>query len=121
MKVTSKYFSEKEFRNCSPSCSLQDMNQVTMEMLDDARSIAGIPFVINSAYRSSYWDKSKGRSGIGAHTTGEAVDIRCNTDANRFKIIYALIRAGFTRIGVAKTYIHADSCMRLPQEVTWMY
>lgn len=119
--VTAKYFKETEFNRCSPSCSLQDMQQSTMSKLDTAREIAGIPFVLNSAYRSPQWDKSKGRSGTGAHTTGNAADIRCNTDRNRFLIVDALIKAGFTRIGIAKTYIHADDSQRHSQQVIWLY
>lgn len=119
--ITAKYFKEAEFNRCSPSCSLQDMKQTTMSKLDTAREIAGIPFVLNSAFRSSAWDKSKGRSGTGAHTTGNAVDIRCTSDRNRFLIIDALIKAGFNRIGIAKTFIHADDSPSLSQDVAWMY
>ncbi len=119
--VTSKYFNEKEFNMCIPSCSLQDMKQCTMSKLDTAREIAGIPFVLNSAYRSSQWDKSKGRSGTGAHTLGRAVDIRCNTNSNRYKVIDALLKAGFKRIGVASSFIHADDSDTHTQQIIWMY
>lgn len=119
--ITSKHFSEKEFKRCSPSCSLQDMNQETMHRFDSAREIAGIPLVIDSAYRSSQWDKGRGRSGTGAHTLGRAMDIRCNVNHNRFLIIDALLKAGFTRIGIAKTYIHADDSPEHDQQVAWMY
>jgi len=119
--VTSKYFKESEFRACTPSCHLHDMNQATMSKFDTAREIAGIPFVINSAYRSPEWDRSKGRSGTGAHTLGRAIDIRCNSDRNRFLVISALLKAGFTRIGIAKTYIHADDSPSHTQQVVWLY
>ncbi|NDV46269.1 peptidase M15 [Paludibacter sp. 221] len=119
--ITSKYFKEVEFQQLTPSCSLQDMKQSTMSKLDTAREIAGIPFVLTCAYRSVEWDKSKGRSGTGAHTLGQAVDIRCNSDANRWKIVNALIRAGFKRIGIAKSFIHADDSEQHTQEIIWMY
>lgn len=119
--VKSKYFQEGEFKNCSPSSSLQDMKQTTMSKLDTAREIAGIPFVLTSAYRSPEWDKSKGRSGTGAHTLGRAVDIRCNADKNRFKIVEALIKAGFKRIGIADSFVHADNSDTHSQEVIWLY
>lgn len=119
--VKSKYFREEEFQRCSPTCSLQDMKQTTMSKLDTAREIAGIPFVINSAFRSSAWDKTKGRSGTGAHTLGQAVDIRCNTDRNRFKVVDALIKAGFKRIGIANTFIHADDSQSHTDQVIWTY
>lgn len=116
----SKYFSEKEFELCTPSCSLQNMQQSTMSKFDTAREIAGIPFVINSAYRSSEWDKNKGRSGTGAHTLGRAMDIRCNTDRNRFLVVSSLIKAGFKRIGIYKTFIHADDSPNHTQEIVWI-
>lgn len=120
-KVKSKYFSEREFQRCTPSCSLQDMEQYAMDKFDEAREIAGIPFVITCAYRSAEWDLSKGRSGKGAHTKRNALDIRCTNSENRFKIIGALLQVGCKRIGVSSTFIHADFDRELPQQVIWMY
>lgn len=120
-RITAKYFTEAEFRRCTPSCSLQDMDQNLMRRLDNARQMAGIPFVISSAFRSIPYEKSKGRAGTSSHTKGLAVDIRCNTDRNRWKIIKALIDNGFTRIGIGKTYIHADIDLNKTQEVIWHY
>lgn len=119
--ITAKYFKESEFKACSPSCSLQDMKQHTIEKLDAAREMAGIPFILNSAYRSPQWDKERGRTGTGAHTTGCAVDIRCNSNANRMKIVLALLAVGFRRIGVGKTYIHVDDDPAQAQNVMWHY
>lgn len=119
--ITAKHFNESEFRACVPSCSLQNMKQGTMTRLDKAREIAGIPFVLNSAYRSVAWEKSKGRTGTGAHTLGRAVDIRCNTSQNRMKIVRAALQAGFSRIGIGKTYVHLDDDPALPQNVIWHY
>ena len=59
--ITSKYFSEKEFNRCTPSCSLQDMNQEFMNKLDQLRELAGIPLVMNSVIRSVQYEKSKKR------------------------------------------------------------
>ena len=97
------------------------MKQTTMSKLDTAREIAGIPFVLTSAYRSLAHDRGKGRSRTGAHTLGRAVDIKCNTSRNRFLIVNALLKAGFKRIGVAKTFIHADDSETHDQEVMWLY
>lgn len=119
--ITSKYFSESEFKQCSPSCSLQDMKQTTISKIDTAREIAGIPFVITSAFRPSAWDKAKGRSGTGSHTLGRAIDIRCNASSNRFKIVEALLKAGFHRIGIANTFIHADDSPQHSPFVIWTY
>jgi uncharacterized protein YcbK (DUF882 family) len=119
--IKSKYFTEGEFRNCSPSCSLQDMKQSTMNRLDTMRQLAGIPLIINSAYRPQAWEKAKRRSGTGSHTLGQAVDIRCTSETNRWRIIEAAIKVGFTRIGIAKTYIHVDDSQKHTQGVVWLY
>ena len=120
-KIKARYFSESEFRRCTPPCSLQDMRQDVMKRLDNARAQAGIPFVLNSAYRSVAYEKSKGRSGNSAHTRGYAVDIRCNTMANRKKVVTALLDNGFHRIGIAGTYIHADCDPSLTGNIIWLY
>ena len=120
-KVTSKYFSESEFKRCTPPCSLQDMEQSTMDKADKARQLAGIPFVINSAYRSVAYEKSKGRAGTSSHTLGKAIDIRCYSPESRYKVVTALLKAGFTRIGIANNYIHADDSEKHRQGVIWLY
>ena len=119
--ITAKHFKESEFKACSPACSLQDMKQHTMDKLDAARALAGIPFVLNSAYRSPAWERSHGRTGTGAHPHGCGVDIRCNTSANRMKIIQSCLAVGFRRIGIGKTYIHVDDDETQAQNVIWHY
>lgn len=120
-RITAKYFSEAEFRRCTPPCSLQDMDQGLMRRLDAAREVAGIPFVLNSAYRTVAYEKSKGRAGTSSHCKGLAVDIRCNSDANRWKVVTALLDNGFTRIGIGKAYVHADLDTAKTQRVIWHY
>ena len=119
--ITSKYFKESEFQRCTPACSLQDMQQSTMDMLDRARGSAGIPFVLNSAYRSATHERSMGKAGTSAHTLGCAVDIRCNTEANRWKIVAAAIQVGFKRIGIDKKFIHLDNSTSHTNCVIWFY
>jgi len=120
-KTTARWFNESEFKKCSPACSLQDMRQSTMDKLDSARDIAGIPLVLNSAYRSPAYEKEMNRTGTGAHPERCAVDIKCNTSRNRFLIVEALVMAGFKRIGIAKTFIHADDSETHDQQVIWLY
>ena len=117
----SVYFDEKEFTRCTPPCRLGDMDDRFMAKLDLARAKAGIPFVLNCAYRSRAWDLVKGRTGNSAHCAGKAVDIRCNTSANRMKIVQGLLAAGFTRIGIGRAFVHADSDETKPQGVIWHY
>jgi hypothetical protein len=119
--ITSKYFPESDFNNCTPYCSLQNMKQTAMNGFDSAREIAGIPFDPVSAYRPEHWEKEHGRSGKGAHTEGEAIDIKCTDSRSRFIIVSALIQAGCKRIGIAKTYIHADFSITHDELVIWLY
>lgn len=119
--ITAKYFSESEFKRCTPSCSLQDMDQGFMQTLDALRSLAGIPLVLNCAYRSKEYEKKKGRSGNSAHTRGKAADIRCNANGTRSKIVTAALALGITRIGIGKNFVHVDTDKSLPQNVIWHY
>lgn len=107
MALDSKYFKETEFERCFPVCSLSDMEQVFIDKLDAAREIAGVPFVLNCAYRSPSWDKSRGRSGSGYHTKGRAVDVRCVDPELRYKIVSACIRMSLS-VGVYRTFLHID-------------
>ena len=102
------YFAESEFRKCVPACDKSQMDKDFMKRLNRARRIAGIPFVLNCAYRSKEWDISKGRTGNSYHTLGRAVDIRCLDSLSRFVMVRALLSAGFHGIGIANTYIHVD-------------
>jgi len=115
----SVYFSESEFRRCTPSCEREQMQQSTLDMLDNIRRKAGIPLILNSAYRTPKWDKEHGHSGSGAHTKGYAADIRCKDSANKYKIVRAAMELGVPRIGVYENFIHVDNDPSLPQNVLW--
>lgn len=117
----SRYFKESEFQKCVPSCHESDMDAGFLVLMDMVREKAGIPLVLNCAYRSKEWDKQKGRTGNSAHTRGKAMDIRCNTSSNRYKIVKAALECGIKRIGIAKTYVHLDNDASLAQGVIWDY
>lgn len=116
-----KYFAPSEFRACVPSCRIGQMDAGFLDLLDRVREVAGIPLVLNSAYRSTAYELKQGRSGNSAHTRGLAVDIRCNTSANRYRIVWAAISCGINRIGIGKTYVHLDADPSLAQRVIWDY
>lgn len=101
-------FSVDEFARANPPCSLDQMDDKFMDRLQVARDLAGVPFVINSAFRSVSWEKSKKRSGKSMHCQGRAVDIKCVDSCNRYRILSALIYAGFKGIGIDNTFIHVD-------------
>lgn len=117
----SAYFHPSEFQRCDPPCTIEQMDAAFLDRLDMVRQFAGIPLVLNCAYRSREWDLAKGRSGNSAHTRGLAVDIRCNTSANRWRIIRAAMNCGITRIGVGRSFVHLDADLSLPPGVIWHY
>ena len=106
----SKYFKEIE----------TNMNKNFLFVLDEAREFAGIPFVINSAYRSPTHPESI-KNPTSSHIKGLAVDIKATDSTTRFKIIEALLSVGFTRIGIADTFIHVDLDFDKTQDVIWTY
>lgn len=119
--MESKYFTEEEFRKANPSCSLSDMDEKFMNKLEAAREIAGVPFIVSSAYRSVAYEKKKGRSGTSRHTMGIAMDIRCYDNALRFRIVNALLSVGFRRIGIASSFIHVDDGYPNSSPLIWLY
>ncbi len=109
------HFELSEFSSPDEIGSGKLMDAAFLQMLDDARGIAGIPFRITSGFRTPSHNayvggvqpslKSKGSS----HLFGYAADIACNNSADREVILNSLIRAGFRRIGIANGFIHVDN------------
>ena len=114
---TFKYFDYKEFADKISGAN--KMRPDTIRRLDKAREIAGIPFIVNSGYRDDAHPETI-KNPTSSHNKGYAVDIHV-TDATRDIIQRALRQAGFTRIGVANTFIHADDDPTKTQYVTWFY
>lgn len=113
-------FKPHEFDSPDAPGSGRNMRLTTLAMLQNARNIAGIPFKINSGYRTKAHNaKVKGVKNS-AHTRGYAIDI-ATTTATQPKIIAALRSAGFRRIGIYKTFVHADNDPSLPTPATWYY
>ena len=106
----SKFFKEIE----------QNMDEDFLSKLDEAREFAGIPFIINSAYRSTEHPLSI-KNPTSSHIKGLAVDIKATDSSTRFKVIEALVSVGFTRLGIADTFIHVDWDFDKSQEVIWTY
>lgn len=116
-----KYFNQSDFDSCSPSCDITDVNSDLLSMLDSARELAGIPFKINSAYRSYTHELNQGRDGKSSHVKGLAVDISATDSVSRFKIVSALVKSGFNRIGIHDAFIHVDIDKDKSQNVLWLY
>jgi zinc D-Ala-D-Ala carboxypeptidase len=115
-----KHFQLSEFDSPDIEGSGKDMCPDFLEMIDRARDIAGIPFKINSGMRSKAWNEHIGGRIGSSHLKGCAADVHCNNSGNRSKIVSALIQAGFRRIGIANTFIHADCDNDKPNAI-WLY
>ncbi|MFA5262130.1 MAG: D-Ala-D-Ala carboxypeptidase family metallohydrolase [Candidatus Omnitrophota bacterium] len=100
------YFDYAEFA-CKCGCGKNETDPVFVDMLDNARAFSGTPFIINSGYRCPLHNQAVG-SHANNHPSGQAADIRCTEGPARMKIVEALIRAGFRRIGFHNKFIHAD-------------
>lgn len=109
---TYKYFNQNEIEGLKPEL---------VELLDKARGLAGVPFALTSTLRDTEKNANVGGVKDSAHLKGLAVDIRVRNSAERFAIMKSLIEVGFKRIGVGKTFIHADIDKSKPQEVMWDY
>lgn len=115
-----KYFSNKEM-SCNCGCGLANVNIRTLKKLHRAREMAGVTFPVNSWCRCPKHNKAIGGRENSAHLRGTAIDIRVNSSDShkRFKIIEALIKVGFNRIGVYDWGIHVDDDQSLPKEQIW--
>jgi hypothetical protein len=112
-------FKDSEF-TCK-CCNSGGVTKHMKEMLEDARKYAGVSMVITSGYRCEDNNKNAGGSPTSSHLKGLAVDIKVIGSTERFQILKGLIMAGFTRIGIAKTFIHADVDSSKSSNVSWMY
>jgi len=91
-----------------------------LHKLDEAREIAGVPFKITSGYRTPQHNLDVGGRVGSSHIKGLAVDIACTNSDHRQKILTALIKVGFRRIGVGKSFIHSDLDNDKPNAI-WLY
>jgi hypothetical protein len=100
------YFTDDEIVGLQPAL---------VDRLVEARRLSMVPFTITEglAAGGSHVENT-------AHARGLAVDLRCHDSVSRFKIVKALLEAGFTRVGVYDKHVHADCDPSLPQGVLWV-
>ena len=97
------------------------MDKKFLLKLEIAREIAGVPFKINSGYRTKEQNQKAGGVPNSSHIKGHAADIHCNNSVSRFTIVNALLKAGLNRIGIAETFIHVDDDPDKVTNVIWTY
>lgn len=118
MKI-SKNFDDKEF--ACPCCNKVYVSKQLVDMLQLARDMANIPFIITSGYRCVDYNKEVGGVPNSSHLSGKAVDIKVTSDEMRFKLVSSILSAGFKRIGIGKDFIHCDVDAGKPNKVMWVY
>lgn len=80
-----------------------------MDKLQLARTIAGKPFHIHSAYRDDLYNALIGGAPRSYHVEGRAFDIGIS-NFRKEELLVILKQAGFTGFGINyKTFVHADT------------
>jgi uncharacterized protein YcbK (DUF882 family) len=116
-----RYFNYSEFDSPDVQGSGQLMDKELLDMLDDVRDKFDKPIHINSGFRTPAHNEAVGGAENSSHLKGLAVDIACDDSIDRFDLINCLLDVGFSRIGVAKTFIHADIDPDKSNGVMWTY
>ncbi len=114
------YFPEQPWA-CKCGCGFALVNPTFVQMLNVARYHANTAFHMNSVCRCLEHNAAEGGKPTSDHVTGEGGDIRAVNSHKRDKILRGLRKAGFRRIGIGKTFIHAGCHKSNPQDVTWVY
>jgi len=115
----SRYFTEKEL-SC-PHCGLNNITDELIDKLTEARDIYGKAIVINSGTRCQEHNATLGSKPTSSHTNGTAVDIRVTASSDRSKLLVVLLALGFSRIGIASSFLHVDLDENKAKNVIWVY
>lgn len=92
-----------------------------LDMVAMKMKAAGYGFDITSGYRCERLNTAVGGKKNSAHVRGLAADIHFSGQQHAKDLIAALIAAGFKRIGLGSTFIHADIDATLPHPACWLY
>lgn len=107
-----------------PKIDFDKLDPLALAMLNNARDMAGMPFLITSHYRTPEHSVAVGGLNGDAHMEIPcgAFDIACDGGHECLRIVSGLIAAGFKRIGINSRngHIHVDCSKNLPQEVMWV-
>ena len=98
-----------------------DVSEEVKELMDEARDLAGVPFVISSGARCLKHNRSKeiDSKDTSSHVKGLAVDIKYADELYLTRMVHALSRVGIKRFGVnkVKKFIHVDIDNSKPDSV----
>ncbi len=91
-----------------------------MNKLQLARNSYG-SMKINSGCRCIKHNAVVGGKPTSSHLIGWAADIAYAGSRRRFRLLKALLDAGFHRIGIGEEFIHVDDDPGKPGELIWLY
>lgn len=116
----------KNFPKSEMDCKHSGRNEMQHEFmakLQRLRDEFDRPMTITSGYRHpTHPIEARKTHSNGEHTQGMCCDVRCVNSATRFTLISLALKHGFTRIGVAKTFLHLGLGGKgLPNNVIWEY
>ena len=103
-----KHFRINEFESPDKLGSGSEMDVDFLAKIDAARELAGIPFKINSGFRTQEHNLKVGGVYSSSHKKGLAVDISCLNSDQKYIILNSLMAQNLTRFGIGKTFIHVD-------------
>ena len=117
------YFAITEFDSPDEAGSGFNMNKHFVELLDQARGIAGCPFRVSSGYRTQEHNKKVGGRVNSSHCKGLAVDLLYKNNNELYLILNALMKVGMTRFGISfkSNFIHVDMDISKVQNTIWTY
>lgn len=102
-----RYFKPEEFQ-LDGKPVFEWMDAGFLIKLDECRHIAGIPFKITSSYRTAAKNKAVGGAKNSMHLKGQAVDIACTDDQQRWHIVNCALMLGLS-VGIMENAIHLDN------------
>lgn len=81
------------------------------EMLNEARELAGVPFTVTSGMRCLEHNRRIGSRDTSTHVKGLAADIKYTDALHLTRIVHALSRVGFLRLGTNEKlkFMHVDT------------
>ena len=108
-----KHFSKSEL--ACKCCGELVIDERFLDSLELLRFVYNKPIIVTSGYRCPKHNSEVSHTGeTGPHTTGKAVDIRCNGQETYFLVKIAIM-FGFTGIGISQKgkgdsrFIHLDT------------
>lgn len=118
-----KNFSIEEFK-CFCGCGTFNVDEDFLHKLQNARTMARIPFHINSGCRCGTHNKLVGGKPTSGHLASDglqccAADIACYDVCARYLILDAAIISGLNRIGIGKNFLHLG--LKGSEKAIWLY